>query len=102
MQGIDGRFNTFRLGLRYSKILKLNDKVMLIDRAKLEVIGEALVCGIFVGKLDEMAKLYAHDNHNQKGNEYAPDLLIEAMMKRYGPHMVSVDKKVTVVYLQLS
>lgn len=102
MKNIDGRFNTFRLGLRYSKLLKPQDKVLLINRAKLEVMGEAIVESVYVGKLAEMAKLYAHENHNQMGEVYATDLLIEAMIKRYGPHMVSVDKRVTVIYLQMS
>lgn len=99
MRNINGRFNTFRLGMRYNKLLKPQDKVLLIDRSKLSVMGEAIVEAVHMGKLSEMAKLYAHENHNQIGEKYAPDLLIEAMIKRYGPHMVSVDKRVTVIYL---
>lgn len=101
MYGIEGKFNTFRLGLRYSKLLKKDDKVILINKSKLEVIGYALVCDVLVGKLGDMANQHAHKNHNQFDKELACELLIAAMIKRYGPQMVSTDKKVTVIYLQL-
>lgn len=101
MFNISGRFNTFRLGMRYSKILKVNDTVALIDRSKLFLMGYAKVEAIHLGKLADMALEHAAMNHNQMGKVDAPDLLIEAMIKRYGPHMVSIDKKVTVLYLQL-
>lgn len=104
IMGISGTFNTFRLGIRYSKILKVNDTVCLIDKQKLAIMGYAQVKEVLVGRLDDMAKLHASKNHNQVLNEpmFAPDLLIEAMMKRYGPHMVSLDKKVTVIYLSVT
>lgn len=101
MQNILGRFNTFRLGLRYSRLLKPRDIVLLIDKQKLVTIGEAMVNEIYVGSLRDMANLYAHENHNQLGEDNPSELLIQAMIKRYGPQMVTLDKKVTVIYLQM-
>jgi hypothetical protein len=103
MQGIEGTFNTFRIGLRYSKLLKRGDKVLLVDLKGCVVIGHAKVKSVIVGRLDEMAKLYAHENHNQTGldGEGASDRLVANMQKRYGPHIASLEKKTTVIYLTL-
>lgn len=102
MSGLEGTFNTFRLGLRYSKVLKPGDKVLLIDKAKMVCFGRATVKKVVVGKLRDMANFYAHDNHNQKETlpEQAPDSLVANMMKRYGPHICNENKKVTVIYLK--
>lgn len=103
MSGLEGSFNTFRLGLRYSKTLKPGDKVLLIDKSKMLCFGRATVKKVTVGILRDMANLYAHDNHNQKDTapEEAPDRLVENMIKRYGPHICNENKKVTVIYLKL-
>ena len=103
MLNLVGTFNTFRLGLRYSKLLKESDTVCLIDKKNLCVIGQAVVENIFKGRLDDMAMLYAHDNHNQLGLdvETAAERLMTAMLRRYGPQIVNESKIVTVIYLTL-
>lgn len=103
MHGLEGSFNTFRLGVRYSRMIKPGDKVLLTDKSKMVCFGRAVVKKVTVGKLRDMANLYAHDNHNQRDvtAEEAPDRLIAAMTKRYGPHLINENKLVTVVYLKL-
>ena len=103
MLNLNGTFNTFRLGLRYSKLLKESDTVLLIDRKNLCVIGHAVIENIMIGSLKDMADLYAHDNHNQRELDEvgASERLMTAMLKRYGPQMVNEAKATTVIYLTL-
>lgn len=103
MLNLVGTFNTFRLGLRYSKLLNERDTVMLIDKKNLCVIGKAIVKSVIKGRLDDMAMLYAHENHNQKelDSEGAAQRLMTAMFKRYGPQMINEGKMVTVIYLTI-
>lgn len=103
MSGLFDSFNTFRLGVRYSKLLKVGDRVLLINAKSLEVIGEAIVNGVIVGQLGVLAGLYAHENHNQRDSdsEGAKTRLIANMTKRYGPHLVNETKKVTVIQLTM-
>jgi hypothetical protein len=103
MESIGGYFNTFRMGIKWSKLLKMGDKVFLVDKPKALVFGEAIIGEVFVGRLDEMAKLHAVHNHNQVGltpTAEAPERLIANMKKRYGPHIAREDKKVTVIFMQ--
>ena len=103
MSGLEGTFNTFRLGTRYSKLLVPGDRVLLIDKAKMVCFGRAVVKKIEVGKLADMAIKHAHNNHNQKETpkDEAPAVLTQNMIRRYGPHMVNENKRVTVIYLKM-
>jgi hypothetical protein len=101
MQGLDGRFNTFRLGLAWSKRVSKGDYVLLLDNKTKVAFARARVTGVHTGTLCEMAKLYAHLNHNQRHDpSNARQNIVTALMKRYGPQMVTVDKKVTVIDLR--
>lgn len=102
MSGIEGVFNTVRLGGKYGKLLAPGDTVMLIDRKLSKVIGTAEVIAVEVGKLSEMAALHAAQNHNQKGLDEsgAPRRLIDNMIRRYGPHKCGENSRVTVIYLR--
>ena len=101
MENINGHFNTVRLGGAWAKRLATGDSVLLI--AKFQTIGQALVEHVEIGKLSEMAKLHAAQNHNQKSLDPggAPERLVAAMIKRYGPHKVSHNSLCTVIYLRL-
>lgn len=99
MSGIDGEFNTFRLGVAWSKRVAPGDTVLLIDRKQFSVIGKAQVTDVKVGSLRDMSALHARHNHNQKGldPQGADERLMSNMIKRYGPHKCLHTTKVTVI-----
>lgn len=100
MKGLDGRFNTFRLGLASSRRMKKGDYVLLIDKRTSAAFAKAKVTGVHTGTLREMASLYAAQNHNQRDDpEHASENIVIALTKRYGPQMVNPDKKFTVIEL---
>lgn len=99
MSGIEGEFNTFRLGVAWSKRVAPGDTVLLIDRKQFSVIGKAKITGVQVGSLRDMSALHARHNHNQKGldPQGADERLIINMVKRYGPNKCDENKRVTVI-----
>ena len=103
MSGLEGEFNTVRLGVKWSRNLKPGDTVFLMDKPKSAIFGQAEVTRIEVGKLGEVASVHAAQNHNQKHSDpdAAPQRLIENMVKRYGPHKCDQNKRVTVIYLRV-
>lgn len=102
MEGIEGEFNTFRLGGAWAKRVVPGDTVWLMDKKQFLIFGSATVTEIHVGKLNEMSDLYACHNHNQKGldPEGANKRLITNMIKRYGPNMCDENKRVTVICMR--
>lgn len=104
MRGIEGRFNTFRLGGAWAKRIEAGETVLLIDAKEHQVIAKATVEGVVKGKLEDLAREHAAGNHNQQGlePEGAPERLIAAMMKRYGPHRAGHNSTVTVIFLRMN
>lgn len=102
MSGIAGEFNTFRLGVAWSKRLNPGEQVLLMDKKLYSVMGSAKVMGVTVGSLSEMGALYGSQNHNQKHlpKEGAGERVATAMIKRYGPNRCCEDSKVTVIHLK--
>ena len=102
MSGFEGRFNTFRLGMKLSRILTPGETILLIDSKTSRVFAEAVVESAVVGTLKDMADEHAYRNHNQRSLDAAtaPQRLITNMIKRYGPHKCSETSKVTVLYLR--
>jgi hypothetical protein len=102
LAGFQDEFNTFRLGLTWSKKLQKGDLVLLFDTKEKAIFGRAKVLGIETGKLIELAQGHAHMNHNQLGKApmEAAYCLVERVRKRYGPHIARDDKKCTVIYLR--
>lgn len=100
--GLDGLFNTIRLGPRMSRVLVPSTKIVLVHRPKNVVLGFATVIETECATLREIAHKHAHLNHNQKGlePEGAAQRLIAAMVKRYGPQKVNEDSKVSMILLQ--
>lgn len=49
MQGFEGKFNTFRLGKKYSVILKQGDRVGLVDKKEHYIFALAKVEAILTG-----------------------------------------------------
>ena len=101
VKGLDlPAFNTFRLGLTYSKRLKRGDSVLLIDKRAMQVAGIMTVSVVMTGTLQELAERNAMVNHNWFEHPDAAKCLVESMIKRYGPHKCNEDSKVTVLYLR--
>lgn len=101
--GLDGEFNTFRLGRTWSKRLKAGDHVLLTDRKNSVVFGRAEVTAVHTGPLGEMCKAHAIHNHTQREStpEQAPErLLKEVLQKLYGPHIAHETKASVVIYLR--
>lgn len=99
--GIDAYFNTFRLGLFYSKCLKPGETVAIVDNKSKAVVGYASVEQVFTGHLEEMLKSHAPANHAvisfDQGHHQR---LAEILTKFYGPHIATPTRKTTVVYLR--
>lgn len=100
--GVDGEFNTFRLGTFYSKRLSPGDEVLLLNEKERMVFGKARVESVETGPLGEMCLIHAHKNHTELGNDpnTAPERLNDTLRKIYGPHIAQVTKKTTVLYLK--
>jgi hypothetical protein len=100
--GTKDEFNTFRLGSFYAKRLSPGDEVLLLDEKEKMVFGRARVQSIYAGGLDEMCAIHAHKNHTELANDSstAPERLSEAIRKIYGPHIATIHKKTTVIYLK--
>lgn len=101
--GIEGKFNTFRLGLFYSKCLKPGEVVGLVDSKARLLIGTANVIEVHLGTVQNMTRAWAHENHTQLKNVSdvpVHERLYEVMLRIYGPHILTPTKKVTVVRLE--
>lgn len=100
--GIEGEFNTFRLGVKLSKELSPGEEVFLLDEKQKMVIGRAQVTRVESGALGELVVEHAAKNHTELANDptHAHVRLYDLLKKIYGPHIVSIGKKATVIYLK--
>lgn len=101
--GIEGVFNTFRLGGLYRRILTLDEIVYLSDEKNRVVFGSARVTRILSATLMEACVLYGADNHTQLvrqiDDESSGAGVFKIMQKIYGPHIATPNKLTTVIYL---
>jgi NADPH-dependent ferric siderophore reductase len=101
-RGLEGTFNTFRLGSSWEQKCQPNDVVDLVDARSKKVLKRATVLRVFVGTLTELAAVHARWAHNWK--DYPPErqaaLLVESMKKRYPPNRVTDSSIVSVIYLR--
>lgn len=101
-RGLEGCFNTFRLGSKLSRELAPGDTVELIDARTSKLLKCATVTSVHTGQLSSMAQQHAHLAHNWKAHPEAEraDLLVASLIKRYPPGRAREDSVVTVVYMQ--
>lgn len=99
--GIEGSFNTFRLGLFYSKRLQAGDIVYLMDNREKRVIGKAEVTGVDCGALSDMLASHARMNHAVLFHMDGHAEALGGILRRfYGPHIAVPSKKTTVIHLK--
>ena len=100
--GVDGQFNTFRIGGFYAKHLTEGEEVFLMDSKAREVFGKAVVEKVEVGRLAEMCAQHAATNHTEldtpDGNN--AERLMTLLQKINGPHIATPTKKTTVIFMR--
>jgi hypothetical protein len=102
VEGIDGNFNTFRLGGTLATRLTSGQEVLLLNEKTKMVFGRAEVLSVHMGKLREMCAMHARFNHRELANDAdgAPDRLFSYLTKLFGPHIATDNKRCTVIYLK--
>ena len=98
--GVDGVFNTFRLGKKFST-LPVGSVVLLMDEKRKVVFGQAEVLDTTTGPLSALLAVYASENHTQLGQEgdHAENLYL-ILRRIYGPHIVTPTKNATCIKLK--
>lgn len=98
--GMDGEFNTFRLGKKL-KDLAIGSEVLLLDTRRDVIFGRAQVLDVTVGPLSALLAVYASENHTELGQEgdHAARLY-RTIQNIYGPHIVQPNKIATCIKLK--
>lgn len=99
--GVEGEFNTFRMGRKYST-LEIHSDVFLMDEKQKVIFGSAEVLEVTLGKVGELCVLYGAQNHTELENEVEnhAESLYRTLLKIYGPHILTPTKLFTVVRLR--
>lgn len=100
--GVDGEFNTFRLGKKLGS-LPIASEVLLLDEKRQVVFGRAQVLDVTVGPLSALLAVYAHENHTQiilEGIHNHAENLYEILKRIYGPHIITPSKTATCIKLK--
>lgn len=100
--GVEGEFNTFRIGGFYAKHLSPGETIFLLNEKEKIVFGKAKVKAVDVGSLGEMLLIHSAGNHTELANDpaTAPERLVRTVQKIYGPHIATLNKKTTVITLE--
>jgi hypothetical protein len=101
--GLEGEFNTVRIGLAWMKRLNVGDEVYLSDNKARKVIGKAVVTDIQKGKLQDICEIHAVNNHTQLQaltESNVSSELMKIIQKFYSPHIATPQKLATVIYLR--
>lgn len=100
--GVDGEFNTIRLGMFFYKKLSIGDSVLLMNEKEREAFGVAQVTQVICSGIGELCLLYGHQNHTQLDldQEGAAQRLYQALMRIYGPHKMKPESKGTAIFLK--
>jgi hypothetical protein len=94
--GLEGHYNTFRIGGKWFKTLVVGEHVAIMNEKTKEIVSIAEVTELHKGHLNEMLEKYAYKNHTGLG---AIDLG-KLMFKIYGPHIMTDTKLTTVICLR--
>jgi hypothetical protein len=99
--GVNGVFNTFRMGRRYATLAE-GEEVFLMDEKRKVVFGRATVLDVSVGPVSALCACFAFENHTEldkEDGEHA-ERLFKLLQRIYGPHIVQPHKTATVVKLR--
>ena len=99
--GVNGEFNTFRMGRRYASLAE-GAEVLLMDQKRMVVFGKATVLDVSVGPLSALCAVFASENHTElehNDGEHA-ERLYRTLEKIYGPHIVKPNRTATVIKLR--
>ena len=99
--GVNGDFNTFRMGRRYASLSE-GEEVFLMDEKRKVIFGRATVLDVSVGPLSALCAVFASENHTEldKTDGESAERLYRTLSRIYGPHIVSPNKTATVVKLR--
>lgn len=101
--GLEGEFNTFRIGMKLHRQLKAGDFVSLLDTKDQAIFGRAQVISTDMGTLAEMCAIHSPNNHSEipsTDKQNSPARLFALVQKLYGPHIAGFHKKTSVIYLK--
>lgn len=100
--GVDGRFNTIRIGSAWSRKLHPGVVVALMNSETSEVFAKAEVESVVLGPLEQMLHLHARYNHSvlTVPSEEAPARLKSAIAKAYGEKVLEGNPETSVIYLK--
>lgn len=104
-RGLNGTFNTFRLGNSWATKLTRSEVVDLIDAKTKRVLLRATVIGVFTGPMRELATRHARWAHNwtEHPADQRADLLVASMLRRFahwGPARCSETAICSTIYLR--
>ncbi len=100
--GLDQPSNTVRIGVAWTKRLKVGQAIALYNVRTQEVFGLAEVVSMFSGQIDDVLEHHAANNHLMLDTPAAeaPALLKAWQRQNYGPRIVNDATKITAIYLQ--
>lgn len=100
-------FATFRLGRAWSQRVGQGSWVFIGHKD--QVLGAGVVQSVDVGRVGDMLRTHAHNGHlelalrraspDTYNKEAAPDRRFASLSKTYGPHRLTADSWLSVVYL---
>ena len=100
IMGMNGEFNTFRLGKKYQD-LAIGSEVLLMDEKRKVIFGRAQVLDVTAGPLSALLAVYASENHtelDQEGDH--AERLYQTLRRIYGPHIVNPSKIATCIKMK--
>lgn len=99
--GFDSLFNTIRIGVKWARLLKADDIVYIQDSKSKMIVSKAKVISVETGELGELCLMHADQNHSQLAtpDNDSPKRVFAHLRKFHGPHIVTIEKKATVIYL---
>lgn len=102
LTGFDGEFNTIRLGVKWTKLLKAGDVIYLQNSKDKLIFGKAEVINVEQDTFGQICLYHAKNNHSEidRTDDNSAYRIYQLMKKMLGPHIVSHQKKAVAIYLR--
>ena len=101
IRGMQGTWNTFRIGTAWYNRLKVGTKIAVLNTKTLEIERYEVVKDIHFGLKEEMCQMYAKDNHNIIADNIYDNIaetMLQRMRKNYGSRIFESTSYATVIY----